>query len=130
MRKLMLVTALGTALSACATMQPELLPSSWQVVALEGNALAPDVRVTMEFAEGRVSGISGCNRYTGPVELGEENAIDFGLLATTRMACPGEAAVAEAAFLRQMGQISSYRFARGELVFFAHGAEVMRAERL
>lgn len=126
MRKLMLCLLLG----ACAVVQPVLVPSSWQVIALKGHALGDDVRVTMEFSTGRVSGISGCNRYTGPVTLRDEGAIEFGLLATTRMACLGEAAEIEAVFLRQMDRITAFRFERGALVLIAHETEVMRAERL
>ena len=96
---------------------------------MDGRALTADDRVTMQFAEGRVAGVSGCNRYTGPLVLGDENVIGFGLLATTRMACPGEAATIEAAFVQQMGRIDSYRFERGNLVLYARGAEVMRARR-
>ncbi|MCC5969844.1 MAG: META domain-containing protein [Pararhodobacter sp.] len=129
MGKLMLGMALGLALAACAPVQPVLVPSSWQVVTLDGRSLTAGDNVTLEIAEGRVSGVSGCNRYTGPIELGEDNAISFGLLATTRMACPGEAAEIEAAFLHQMGRIGSYRMERGALVLYARGAEVMRARR-
>ena len=129
MRILLLGILAGAGLAACAPVQPELVPSDWQVTMLGGRALTADDRVTMQFAEGRVAGVSGCNRYTGPIMLGEENAIGFGLLATTRMACPGEAAVIEATFVQQMGQIDSYRFERGNLVLYARGAEVMRARR-
>lgn len=129
MHKLMLGLLTGAGLAACAQMQPALVPSDWQVTMLEGHALTGEDQVTMQFAEGRVWGVSGCNRYTGPLMLGEDNAITFGLLATTRMACPGEAADIEAAFVQQMGRIDSYRIARGELVLLAGGTEVMRARR-
>jgi len=129
MRKVMLFLVMGLGLAACAAMLPVLVPSGWQVVALDGRALGPDDGVTMEFAEGRVSGLSGCNRYTGPVTLGDEGTIEIGLLATTRMACPGEAAAIEASFLQQMSRINAYRIERGELVLYARGAEVMRARR-
>jgi putative lipoprotein len=129
MRILMLGILAGVGLVACAPMQPVLVPSEWQVTMLDGRALTAGDRVTMQFAEGRVAGVSGCNRYTGPLVLGDENVIGFGLLATTRMACPGEAATIEAAFVQQMGRIDSYRFERGNLVLYARGAEVMRARR-
>lgn len=129
MRITMLGILTGAGLAACTPMQPALVPSDWQVTNLAGRALTADDRVTMQFAEGRVAGTSGCNRYTGPVTLGEENAIAFGLLATTRMACLGEAADIEAAFVEQMGRIDSYRIARGDLVLLAAGTEVMRAQR-
>lgn len=38
--------------------------------------------------DGKVSGHDGCNRFTGQVTLGESQRIEFGELATTRMACP------------------------------------------
>ncbi len=129
MRLMMLGILTAASLAACAQMQPALVPSDWQVTMLDGRALTEEDRVTIQFAEGRVSGLSGCNRYTGPVTLGEENAIEFGLLATTRMACPGDASEIEAAFVRQMGRIDSYRFERGNLVLTARGVEVMRAQR-
>ena len=129
MRVTMLGILTAAGLAACAPMPVDLVPSDWQVTRLDGRELGVDDRVTMQFAEARVAGISGCNRYTGPLVLGEENALSFGILATTRMACPGEAALIEAAFLERMGQIDSYRMERGALVLLAGGAEVMRAGR-
>lgn len=129
MRVTMLGILTAAGLAACAPMPADLVPSDWQVTRLDGRELGADDRVTMEFADARVAGISGCNRYTGPLMLGEGDAMSFGLLATTRMACPGEAAQIEAAFLERMGQIDSYRMERGALVLLAGGAEVMRAER-
>ncbi|MDR5865215.1 META domain-containing protein [Halomonas koreensis] len=38
--------------------------------------------------DGRVSGHDGCNRFHGRVELGPDNRIEFGRLASTMMACP------------------------------------------
>ncbi|MEA2118662.1 META domain-containing protein [Halovibrio sp. HP20-50] len=37
---------------------------------------------------GNVSGHDGCNRFSGEVTLGDNQRIEFGELATTRMACP------------------------------------------
>ncbi|WP_249976829.1 META domain-containing protein [Vreelandella olivaria] len=38
--------------------------------------------------DGKVSGYDGCNRFTGKVNLGESQRIEFSELASTRMACP------------------------------------------
>ncbi|ATH77656.1 META domain-containing protein [Vreelandella hamiltonii] len=38
--------------------------------------------------DGKVSGSDGCNQFTGTVSLGESQRIEFGGLASTRMACP------------------------------------------
>ena len=124
LRKLMILTALG----ACAALQPELVPSNWQVSELAGRALSAEDRVSMEFAEGRIAGVSGCNRYTGPYDLGE-GRLNVGLLAVTRMACAGAAAEIEASFLQSIERVDGYHFERGALVLTAGGEPVMRAER-
>lgn len=128
-RKVMALMFLG----ACAVMEPQLVPSQWLVTDLGERVLLADDRVSIEFAEGRVSGVSGCNRYTGSYEMGAqergEGPVSFGLLATTRMACIGEAAEIETAFLAALSEVDGYRFERGRLVLTASGAEVLRAQR-
>ncbi len=125
MRKALLFTLL---LGACAEMQPALMPSDWQVVSVAGSTLADDAGVTIDFAEGRISGRSGCNRYTGPVTLGE-GTIDVGLLAVTRMACPGAAGVTEGSFLRALDRADGYRIVRGDLELSDSDRVVLRARR-
>lgn len=39
-------------------------------------------------AAGRVSGFDGCNRFSGAVELGDDQHIEFKQMAATRKACP------------------------------------------
>jgi heat shock protein HslJ len=60
----------------------------WSAEEVLGEALAPSASVTLLLdGQGRAAGTSGCNRYTGPVEIGS-GTMRFGLLAGTRMACP------------------------------------------
>lgn len=124
LRKLMVVMLLG----ACAAMQPTLVPSQWQVTELAGRSLSADDRVSMDFAEGRIAGVSGCNRYTGPYDLGE-GRLNVGLLAVTRMACAGEAAQIEGSFLEVIERVDGYHFERGALVLTVGGEAVMRARQ-
>nr|MDT0523253.1 META domain-containing protein [Streptomyces sp. DSM 41633] len=49
--------------------------------------------------DGAVSGSTGCNRITGHATV-SESSIEFGPLATTRMACPPEVTEVEQAVLR------------------------------
>lgn len=84
-------------LVACAQVTPP--PPANLVAMLDGtvwelaDAGAPRP-VTLEF-RGRdggglaVGGYDGCNRFNGPAELGEGDAIRFPRLAITRMACLG-----------------------------------------
>ena len=93
------VGVLSVALSAgAAQQQARALEGDWQVTQLAGQPVPDDVTVTMRFdAEGRVSGKGGCNRYSGTyVPAGD--ALTFGPVAMTRMACPGEAMRVEARF--------------------------------
>ena len=85
---------------------PRLGPDgAWQVIELEGAPVAPSVSVSLDFAAGRVSGNSGCNRFSGQYDL--TLGLSFGGLAMTRMACPGERGTTEARFTRAIGMASS-----------------------
>lgn len=62
--------------------------SRWRAEEVGGRAVAEGVQSTLVFDRaGRVSGSGGCNRFSGPVEVGA-GSIRFGALAATRMACP------------------------------------------
>jgi heat shock protein HslJ len=73
--------------------------------------------VTLRYAEGRLAGSSGCNQYFAPVEeVGEApGAIEVGLGAGTRMACPDPAGAIETRFLGQLEGAHSFGFAAGQL---------------
>jgi len=80
---------------SCETSSAEtpLLDTHWKLVALNGAAIEihPEQRrdVHLKFGpeEGRVSGFAGCNTINGSYETDAGN-LNFGLLATTMMACP------------------------------------------
>ena len=61
--------------------------SAWTIVSVGPVTLAPDAGASLSVEPGgRVSGETGCNRYTGDVSV-DGAALTFGPLATTRMAC-------------------------------------------
>ncbi|PVY41131.1 copper resistance protein NlpE N-terminal domain-containing protein [Pontibacter virosus] len=69
------------------------LNGTWNLVELQGKTINPkdfdrnQPSLIIALAEGRVSGSAGCNRITGTLEpIGDR--INFGPLASTRMACP------------------------------------------
>ncbi|WP_135453768.1 META domain-containing protein [Mycobacterium sp. DL99] len=85
-----------------------LTGTTWQVTSLV-SAQAVTTSVALEQSkptltigdDGAVSGSTGCNRITGHATVsGSPAVIDFGPLATTRMACPPEVAEVEQAVLR------------------------------
>jgi putative lipoprotein len=87
----------------------DLPGSTWELVAIDGEALAGDAVPTLAFDEqGAVSGSTGCNTFNGEVAI-DGNALSFGPLVTTRMACADPAANAqEEAFLSAMEGVSGY----------------------
>ena len=85
-----------------------LTGTTWQVTSLV-SARAVTTSVALEQAkptltigdDGAVSGSTGCNRITGRATVsGSPAVIEFGPLATTRMACAPEVAEVEQAVLR------------------------------
>lgn len=73
--------------------------------------------------DGSVSGHDGCNRFTGHVNLGDNQRIEFSELATTRMACPNmEDAQRVTAMLE-----TAYRYLidHDRLVFFGPDSRVL-----
>ncbi|MGR7994081.1 META domain-containing protein [Xanthobacter sp. ZOL 2024] len=71
----------------------------WLAEDIGGNGVLDRLQTTLELtAEGRVSGSSGCNRYTGEAKV-DGKAIQFGPLASTRMSCSPGAMDQETKFL-------------------------------
>jgi heat shock protein HslJ len=73
-------------------------------------------RPTASFAEGRIFGSSGCNRYTGGYAL-DGGSFELGALTTTRMACAPPADEIERAYLAALGQVSGLQLDEAVLVF-------------
>jgi len=73
-----------------------------------------NVAITAIFDEqNRVSGSSGCNRYTGPVTW-EQGNISIGAVAGTRMMCSDPLVMAqESRYLRLLADAGSYRVSAG-----------------
>jgi heat shock protein HslJ len=83
-----------------------LTGTTWQVTSLVStqtittSVALEQSKPTLTIADdGAVSGSTGCNRITGHATV-SESSIEFGPLATTRMACPPEVTEVEQAVLR------------------------------
>jgi proline iminopeptidase len=71
-----------------------LFEHRWRLTHLEGSEVAEvegpsEPHLILDRRGKRVSGSGGCNRLNGPFEL-EGEALSFGPIAATRMACPGD----------------------------------------
>jgi heat shock protein HslJ len=82
---------------------------------------------TLEFTERGASGYTGCNRWFASVNH-QGQALDFGNIGTTRMACQaGVQAATERSFLAALNAAGQARQENGELVLLdSAGAEVAR----
>lgn len=100
-----------------ATETPALVGTRWQWIGTisptERVEVADPARYTLIFLpDGRVDAQFDCNGGGGGYELAD-NRLSFGPMMATRMACsPGSQ---DTVFMRQLGEISSYFIADGEL---------------
>ena len=63
--------------------------ASWTAVELNGNPVAGP---TLNYSTDKASGTGGCNRFTGPISI-EDDAIQIGPLASTKMMCEGKSEI-------------------------------------
>ena len=78
---------------------PKAMPASqlngpWNIVEVRGEPVAADRQpapyIEFDYAQGRISGNSGCNRMMGSFQADtlQPGTLTFGPIASTRMACP------------------------------------------
>ena len=64
------------------------LDGTWTATSARPQTLVPDVAVTLTFADGRVSGTAGCNRFMGAYSV-SGGLLKAPQLASTMMFCAG-----------------------------------------
>ena len=120
-------------LSACATggsagsgpALGDLAGSEW-IMLNETRTQAPP---TIAFGDDRASGYAGCNRWFASAGR-TDNALEFGDIGTTRMACSPSIMEAERAFVGALDDTMGFRIENGELVLYdIGGADVARFRR-
>lgn len=119
----------GDIFQGCAGDPADLLAGDWRLAELVGTDLPAEVEVTLSLAEGRVTGLSGCNRYGGSYRLTGEG-LALGPLAGTRMACGAAQSAVEAAYLAALGRVSRFDLAEdGALLLIAGDVLLARFAR-
>jgi heat shock protein HslJ len=78
----------------------------------------PGIKFTNGIVGWDVSFSTGCNQGHGPVEVGTE-VMDFGDLATTKMACPDAVGALETTFLGVLGRGTTYTLEGNRLTLTA-----------
>ena len=83
----------------------------WEVVELDGRAVADPARITLGFAAvGRLAGSAACNRYFGSYVLSGEG-LRLSPLGATKMACESRAMEEERRFMVAAATVSGFAIA-------------------
>ena len=119
---LLVIALLLIASVGCTRGDNALDGTQWRLAGWTLSSLNPaDFTITAKFADGRISGSSGVNSYSGPYRLGSSHAFAAGPLAGTEMAGPEPAMRAEGAYMTLLRQARSYELAEGRLTLFGEG---------
>ncbi|WP_191907044.1 META domain-containing protein [Adhaeribacter soli] len=126
------VTANAQSYTGCGLfLQDARLVGTWQLQQLNGkNLKASDFTKGLPTLElqpesQQVSGVSGCNRFTGYVEI-KGDKVAFGNLAGTRMACPGTAMQTETEYLGLLsGKTLTYEIEQNRLTLKDQGKQLL-----
>ena len=115
------LTLMGALVTLCLLMvgpaqaKPDaaLTRTYWRVVEIDGSPVTPQPQKTEAHlvfkAEGqRVSGSTGCNRFTGTFKQ-TADGLRFSPLAVTKMACPPPLDALEKAFLQALSATATRR---------------------
>lgn len=91
-------------------------PGPWHLIAAAGDRIDPaTMEITAEFQDGRISGKSAVNRYFGPFTLGSGGTINFGMMASTKMAGPEPLMQAESEYMSLLDQVAFIRVSNSRL---------------
>lgn len=108
-------------------MKVELIAKSWTLNAAASKPALGNAKVTIEFAaDGTVSGQGPCNRYHGSVDYGDDT-VTISQVASTMMACEGDAMANEATFHKALQTTHRVSFDDGHdtLTLRANGNELV-----
>ena len=93
--------------------------TAWRLTGWSLSSLDPnDFTITAEFADGKISGKSAVNNYSGPFTEGPGEAFSVGELISTMMAGPEPDMRAEAAYLKLLAEAKSFRIDGDSLTLF------------
>ncbi|MCL2737043.1 MAG: META domain-containing protein [Propionibacteriaceae bacterium] len=97
--------------------------STWILTTWSDSSPLPDRPITLQIDQSRVSGTSSCNRYTGPVTMGDTE-FHVGVVATTQIFCL-DTMDAEDIYLHLLSTATNWRTDGADLVLTASDGEVL-----
>jgi putative lipoprotein len=99
------------------TSMDALAGKTWTLVQFDDKSPAPAGRaITAVFADGKISGSGGCNRYSATVTSSSQGALKVGAISATKMACAGPAGSNEQRYFAALEKVETYALEEGRLV--------------
>ncbi|MEM9368386.1 MAG: META domain-containing protein [Planctomycetota bacterium] len=126
------VDKIGMPTNQAGTASAAQLSGEWLAEDIDGGGVIENAQSTIRFAEdGRVTGSTSVNRFSGQIEM-DGQSVSIGPLATTRMAGPPEWMDQEKRFTEALQQTKAFRFDdQGRLHFLDDsGKAVARFSRM
>jgi heat shock protein HslJ len=117
---LTLTTGAGAALEFTREPEQTLTGHTWNVTQFNNGrqatiSLLADSKITMTFANGKVSGKAGCNTFNATYSTQGDNAVTIGPAVTTRMMCADAVMTQERQFLTALQSATKWAIEGGEL---------------
>ena len=96
---------------------PESLhDTTWTIIMIGQMPVLEDIQTEVRFADGKISGTAGCNRFNGTYRIAS-NVLTVGPVASTRMMCPDKQMAQEAKFLALLaGKLTKRYSVEGNLI--------------
>lgn len=114
-----LITAEGKDLKGCGgrKLPPESLDgTAWTIIMMDQMPTLDAPKTEVRFADGKISGTAGCNRFTGNYSH-NSNVLSFGAITSTRMMCPEKQMAQENKFLALLkGTVTKRYSVEGNLI--------------
>ena len=102
------------------------LVASWSLTAAAVDSIPlSDFGITITFTDTTASGFGGVNQYNTTFTSGPDGDLDFGEIASTKMAGSEDAMQAEQAYFASLGTVTGYTVAGDVLELFAGEQEVL-----
>jgi heat shock protein HslJ len=98
------ISALAAAACANSAPRADLSGTGWAVESVAGQPMSG---ATIEFAQDRISGTGGCNRFFGGYTA-EDGRLSFSAIGATRMACETDVMDREERFFAALNAVQSY----------------------
>ena len=108
----------------------DLSASTWKVAAIGDTAAvaatgSSAAEISFDRLQNRIAGSTGCNRFFGTYDAGEGSALKLSPSGMTLMACSGDTASQETAFLDALRATASYRISGRTLELLDGGGRVL-----